>query len=129
MNVRNYELKLKKKKYVQSLSADSLPPHPLALLLRRPILLLDSLLKFRVSPVEEDLCALTGYQQALHLDCRRPPVLLHCGVLLFHPLHTHYARAEKIQRSDAKQIEQHLGRDFRAWRSNIHSWGMSLHIY
>lgn len=59
------------------------PPHPLALLLRRPILVLDALLEFGVSPVEEDLGTLTGDQQALHLDHRRTPVPPHCGVLFY----------------------------------------------
>lgn len=56
-------------------------PHPLALLLRRPILLLDSSLEFTVRPVEQNLCALAGYQQTLHLAHRHTPVLLHCGIL------------------------------------------------
>lgn len=58
-----------------------LHPHPLALLLRRSILILNSLLEFAVRPVEQDLCALAGYQQTLHLAHRHTPVLLHCAIL------------------------------------------------
>lgn len=39
-----------------------LPLYPLAVLLRRPILFLDILLKLWVGPVEEDLGTLTGNQ-------------------------------------------------------------------
>lgn len=52
--------------------------YPLILLLRRPILLLDGVLKLRVGPVEEDLGALAGDQQALHLG---PSTLSHSHCL------------------------------------------------
>lgn len=55
--------------------------YPLALLLRCPILLLDTLLELTIRPVEEDLCTLAGYQQTLHLVRRNTPVRLHCGIL------------------------------------------------
>ena len=41
--------------------------HPLALLLGRSVLVLDILPELRVGPVEENLRALTRYQQTLHL--------------------------------------------------------------
>lgn len=47
--------------------------YPLILLLRRPILLLDGVLKLRVGPVEENLGTLADDQQALHLG---PPFSL-----------------------------------------------------
>lgn len=52
--------------------------YPLILLLRRPILLLDGMLKLRVGPVEEDLGALAGDQQALHLGPSRSLTLTLC---------------------------------------------------
>lgn len=52
--------------------------YPLILLLRRPILLLDGALKLRVGPVEEDLGALAGDQQALHLGPSRSLTLTLC---------------------------------------------------
>lgn len=81
--------------------ADSLPSYPLTLFLRCPILLLDSLLKFRVSPVKEDLRALTGYQQALHLEV---DALLCCFTVasLYSTLYT----LIMLERTDAKQIDQ-----------------------
>lgn len=59
--------------------------YTLILLLRRPILLLDGVLKLRVGPVEEDLGALAGDQQALHLG----PSRSHSLSLPVVSLHTH----------------------------------------
>lgn len=96
-------------------------PHPLTLLLRRPILLLDSLLEFTVGPVEQDLCALAGYQQTLHLAHRHTPVLLHCGIL-FIPQSLCWEE-EKKKRKKIKAMVQN-----KQW-SSIHSCGLStLHI-
>lgn len=61
--------------------------YPLILLLRRPILLLDGVLKLRVGPVEEDLGALAGDQQALHLGPSRSLTLTLCLPVV--SLHTH----------------------------------------
>lgn len=58
--------------------------YPLILLLRRPILLLDGVLKLRVGPVEEDLGALAGDQQALHLGPSRSLTLALCLCLSSH---------------------------------------------
>lgn len=94
-------------------------PHPLTLLMRRPILLLDSLLEFTVRPVEQDLCALAGYQQTLHLAHRHSPVLLHCGILSI----PQSLRWEEKKREKIKAIVQN-----KQW-SYIHSCSLSaLHI-
>lgn len=45
---------------------DFAPSHHLVLFLSSTVLLLDILLKFWVCPVEQNLSALAGYQQALH---------------------------------------------------------------
>lgn len=61
--------------------------YPLILLLRRPILFLDGVLKLRVGPVEEDLGTLAGDQQALHLGPSRSLTLTVCLPVV--SLHTH----------------------------------------
>lgn len=57
----------------------SLFSYPFSLFLSFPILILDILLKFWVGPVEENLSALAGYKQALHI-C---PQMHSCSGLLF----------------------------------------------
>ncbi len=113
---------------IHSLCDAFLSPHPLAFLLRRSILLLDILLKFRVGPVEEDLCALAGYQQTLHLDHRHSAVLLHWRVLLTQST----ARSLCCEENGSKTLKWTWGGtlwSLKFWQATIHSWGCRDYIW